>query len=282
MIRRFVTVLVVALAFGMILHQALALTARQYWERASQETYKSPDELKAQHEREQRKGEHYAKVMCGDPRVKAVALTFDDGPHPAFTPRILAILKQYKINATFFVVGKMAKQYPNLVKAEAAAGNVVGNHTYDHVNLTKIPYSRIAAEWEKGNAVIKSIIGVDPVFCRPPGGDYDKAVIQAAMAAGLTTVLWTDDPGDYASPGDKTIERRVLDRVENGGIILIHDGIQQTIDVLPQIIEHLQRRGFKFVTMTEMAQGRTLAYRPLHKHRPAAIRGIAAADLGIR
>ena len=255
MIRRFIAVLVVLLALGVTLHQALALTTRQYWERASEATYKSPEELKAQHEREVRKGEFYSKLMRGDPRVKAVALTFDDGPHPAFTPQILAILKQYKINATFFVVGKMAKQYPNLVKAEAAAGNVVGNHTYDHVNLTKIPYSRIAAEWLKCSAVTKSILGYNPVFCRPPGGDYDKAVIQAAMAAGLTTVLWTDDPGDYAKPGDKAIERRVLDRIDNGGIILIHDGIQQTIDVLPQIIEHLQRRGFEFQTVAEMIQG---------------------------
>jgi peptidoglycan/xylan/chitin deacetylase (PgdA/CDA1 family) len=246
---------VMFLLLGTAQHQALALTSKQYWERASEVTYKSPEELKAQHDREVRKGEHYSKLMRGDPRVKAVALTFDDGPHPAFTTQILAILKKYKINATFFVVGKMAKQYPNLVKAEAQAGNVIGNHTYDHVNLTKIPDSGIDSEWEKGNAVIKSILGANPVFCRPPGGDYDRAVIQSAMSAGLTTVLWTDDPGDYASPGDRTIERRVLDRIEDGGIVLIHDGIQQTIDVLPQIIEHLRKRGFEFQTVAEMMQG---------------------------
>lgn len=252
---RLLTILAVILLLGVISNQALALTARQYWQRASEVTYKSPEELKAQHEREVRKGEHYAKLMRGDPRVKAVALTFDDGPHPTFTPQILAILKQYKIRVTFFVVGKMAKQYPGLVKAEVAAGNVVGNHTYDHVNLTKVPFTGIDSEWQKGNAAIKSITGYNPVFCRPPGGDYDKAVIQSAMGAGLTTVLWTDDPGDYASPGDRTIERRVLDRIGNGGIILIHDGIQQTIDVLPQIIEHLQRRGFEFQTVAEMIHG---------------------------
>lgn len=247
-------------------------TVRQYWERAQQENYKSPEELKAQHEREIRKGQRYSKIMSGDPNVKAVALTFDDGPHPKFTPQILAVLKKYNIKATFFVVGKMAKQYPKLVKAEDAAGHDVGNHTYDHVNLTKVPIPVVSIEWTKCNQTIKSILGANPVFARPPGGDYDKDVIKAAMAAGLTTVLWTDDPGDYASPGDKTIENRVLRRIDNGGIILIHDGIQQTIDVLPQIIEHLKGRGFKFVTMTEMAKGRTLAYRPFWHHRLVASR----------
>lgn len=246
---------------------ARGATVRQYWQRAQQETYKSPEELQAQHARELRKGQFYSKIMSGDPKVKEVALTFDDGPHPQFTPQILAILKKYNIKATFFVVGKMAKQSPNLVKAEAAAGHDVGNHTYDHVNLTKIPIQEVSTEWTKCSQEIRSILGSNPVFARPPGGDYDKDVIKAAMAAHLTTVLWTDDPGDYAKPGDRKIETRVLSRIDNGGIILIHDGIQQTIDVLPQIIEHLQKRGFKFVTMTEMARGHTLAYRPFWHHR---------------
>lgn len=250
--------------------QTQAASVRQYWERAQQETYKSPEELKAQHDRELRKGERYSKIMSGDPNVKTVALTFDDGPHPQFTPQILAVLKKHNVKATFFVVGKMAKQYPGLVRAEVDAGHVVGNHTYDHVNLTKIPMDEVSIEWDKCNAVIRKITGDDPLFARPPGGDYDKDVIKAAMANGLITVLWTDDPGDYAKPGDRTIENRVLRRIDNGGIILVHDGIQQTIDVLPQIIEHLQQRGFRFVTMTEMAKGHTLTYRPLRKHGATA------------
>ena len=241
-------------------------TVQQYWERAKENGYKSPEELKAQHDREVRKGQHYLKIMSGDPAQKEVALTFDDGPHPKFTPQILAVLKKYDVKATFFVVGKMAERYPQLVKAEAAAGHDVGNHTYDHVNLTKVPVPTVATEWLKCNQTIESILGKPPVFARPPGGDYDKEVIKAAAASGLTTVLWTDDPGDYAKPGDRTIENRVLQRMDNGGIILIHDGIQQTIDVLPQIIEHLQKRGFRFVTMTEMAKGRTVAYRPFWHH----------------
>lgn len=91
-------------------------------------------------------------------------------------------------------------------------------------------------------------------FCRPPGGDYDEAVIKSAMENGLTTVLWTDDPGDYANPGDNVIETRILERIKPGAIILIHDGVQETINMLPQIIEHIQSKGYKFQTVYEMAE----------------------------
>jgi len=253
-------------------HAASAKIVQQYWERAKQEEYKSPEELQAQNAREIRKGQFYRKLMRGDPNVKAVALTFDDGPHPQFTPKILAILKKYDVRATFFVVGKMAAKYPELVKMEAAAGNVVGNHTYNHVNLTRIPVSMVEQEWQRGSDIIKRILGTRPVFCRPPGGDYDKDVINSAAAHGLTTVLWTDDPGDYAKPGDKVIAERVLRRIDNGGIVLLHDGVQQTIDVLPQIIESLQKRGFKFVTVAEMIQGRAETTRALLPKTARALR----------
>jgi peptidoglycan/xylan/chitin deacetylase (PgdA/CDA1 family) len=227
----------------------------KFWARAQREDYKSPEELLAQNARELRKGQVYAKLMHGDPRVKAVALTFDDGPHPDYTPKLLAILRKYKVKATFFVIGKMVEQYPELVRAEDADGNQIGNHTYHHVNLKYIPLDEIALEWQACNAAVKSVIGKAMKYCRPPGGDYDRDVITAAMDAGLTTVLWTDDPADYAGPGDRVIEERVLDRIGNGGIILLHDGVQQTVDILPQIIQSLQRRGFQFQTAEKMDRG---------------------------
>lgn len=231
----------------------------KFWTRALQEVYKSPGELAAQHAEELRRGTHYLKLIRGDPRVPVVTLTFDDGPHPEFTPQILAILQRYHVRATFFVVGKMAEQYPDLVRAERAGGHVIGNHTYHHVNLTKIPDDEIVPEWQACEDVVKAITGDTMRFCRPPGGDYDRVVILAATDLGLTTVLWTDDPGDYASPGEKTIERRVLGAIGNGGIILLHDGVQQTIDVLPQIIEGLRRRGLRFETVDTMAAPRPLS-----------------------
>lgn len=228
------------------------IRVEKFWARAQQENYKSPQELIAQNTQEIRKGQIYSKLMHGNPNIKTVALTFDDGPHPAFTPKLLAILRKYNIKATFFVIGKMVEQYPDLIKAEDADENLVGNHTYHHVNLNHVPLDEIALEWQACNTAVKSIIHKEMTYCRPPGGDYDSDVITAAMDSGLKTVLWTDDPGDYASPGDKVIQSRVLNRISNGGIILLHDGVQQTVDVLPQIIETMQKKGYRFQTAEEM------------------------------
>lgn len=231
-----------ALGMAPILDGVSRLTSHSQGHKVAQTTPSAPSEP------------GLVKIQHGNLKLKEVALTFDDGPHPLFTPQLLTLLRQYNIKATFFVVGKMAQKYPDLVKDEVAAGHLVGNHTFNHVNLTRIPDAKIQAEWQSCNDVIKSILGKPATFCRPPGGDVNSEVMAAAHRCGLTTVLWTDDPGDYASPGDNKIESRTLSRIRNGGIILLHDGIQQTIDVLPQIIEHLQRRGYKFVTMEEMAR----------------------------
>ena len=231
--------------------------ADKFWQQAEKEIYKPVISLQFQQYKERNQNIFYTKLMRGDPEDKKIALTFDDGPHPKFTPQILAVLKKYHIKATFFVVGRLAEQYPDLIKSEAAAGNLVGNHTYDHVMLTKLTAENVQLEWQTCSNVLKSIIGKPTHFCRPPGGDYNHTVITAAMKQRLTTVLWTDDPGDYASPGDSVILDRTLGRVENGGIILLHDGVQQTIDVLPQIIQTLQKRGYKFVRVDEMVQDKS-------------------------
>lgn len=240
-----------------------AVRVQKFWDRAQIEDYKSPQELMAQDAREIRKGLIYPKLMRGNPNIKAVALTFDDGPHPNYTPKLLAILRKYKVKATFFVIGKMVEQYPNLIREEDASGYLVGNHTYHHVNLNHVPLDEIDLEWEACNEAVKSVLGKEMHYCRPPGGDYDSNVITAAVDNNLTTVLWTDDPGDYANPGDKVITKRVLDRISNGGIILLHDGVQQTVDVLPQIIETLQKKGYEFQTADEM-------FKSLHQKKPGS------------
>jgi peptidoglycan/xylan/chitin deacetylase (PgdA/CDA1 family) len=224
----------------------------RYWESAREDVYKSVVELLTQHQRELAEGLKYDKIMQGDPRRRQVAMTFDDGPHPAYTPKLLEILAKHGAKATFFVVGEMAERAPELVKAEAAAGHDVGNHTYHHVNLTKIPSPAVATEIKACGNVVQQITGKPPHLFRPPGGDYNRHVAEVAEALGYTMVLWTDDPGDYASPGDRTIETRVLDRIGNGGIVLMHDGVQQTLDVLPQILDYLRRKGYRFVTVDEM------------------------------
>lgn len=224
----------------------------RYWRRALEEVDRSPEEIEAQSEREQRQGLNVPKLIRGNPSEKLLALTFDDGPHTKFTTRLLALLRREDVKATFFVVGKMVERHPDLLRAIARDGHLIGNHTFSHVTLTKIPLVEVRAEYEACNDIVEDVTGQQMRFCRPPGGDYDRHVVQAATEQGLTTVLWTDDPGDYASPGTKVIQEQTLKRLSNGGIILLHDGVEQTLQVLPQIIHYARDRGYRFVTVDEL------------------------------
>jgi polysaccharide deacetylase family sporulation protein PdaB len=230
------------------------LTAQsdRYWQSAREEVDRSVLQIIAQHQTELERGSRYRKIMRGDTRRKQVAITFDDGPHPAYTPELLAILRRYNAKATFFVVGEKAEQAPDLVKAEVAGGHSVGNHTYHHVDLTKIPDEDVATEIKACGEVLEEITGRAPHLFRPPGGDYNKHVAEVADALGYIVVLWTDNSRDYARPGKRIIETRVLNRIRNGGIVLMHDGIQQTVDVLPQILSFLNDKGYQLVTIDEM------------------------------
>lgn len=223
-------------------------------ERQAEVRYRKTAELKMQLEKERRQGIIDHEVLSGNPGHNAVALTFDDGPHPEFTPQILNILEKNGVKATFFVVGKMAEKYPELIRSEQAAGHQLGNHTYNHLNLARLLAEEIKAELLACNYVVKKACGFDMTYCRPPGGDYNRKVIAASSQESFKVVLWTDDPGDYADPGAGVIERRVLDDIADGGIILLHDGVEQTINVLPQIIKNIRQRGLKFVTIEQMNQ----------------------------
>lgn len=224
----------------------------KYWLNAKKEVYRSVPELVGQHQAELLKGLALGKLMHGDRTRKELAITFDDGPHPQYTPAILAILRQYNVKATFFVVGEQAEKHPDLIRDEIAGGHNVGNHTYDHVSLVKIPEDYVATEIKACGEVLRQITGKAPHLFRPPGGDYNQQVADTSEALGYRMVLWTDDPGDYASPGAELIVTRTLRTAGNGGILLLHDGIQQTLDVLPRIIAALQKKGFRFVTIDEM------------------------------
>jgi peptidoglycan/xylan/chitin deacetylase (PgdA/CDA1 family) len=223
-----------------------------YWAKALSEVYRSADELKAQDVREQRRGLVLPKLRRGNSSLKMLALTFDDGPHPAFTPQLLDLLGTLKVKATFFVVGKMAEKSPDLIRRMVAEGHSVGNHTFSHVTLTKVPYQVAVVEYRANNDLLQKITGERVRFCRPPGGDYDEDVIKAATECNLTTVLWTDDPGDYAAPGSQILEQRTLSRLSNGGIVLLHDGGTETLKLLPQLVSYAQKKGYKFVTVDEL------------------------------
>ena len=193
------------------------------------ERYRPYLTLLAKDEYEQERGYKFNKIIRGDIRKQRIALTFDDGPHPVYTLQLLDILRRTHTPATFFVVGKQVEKNPALVQLEVAEGHEVGNHTYDHVNLTMIPPELIAYELDQCDAAIKKATGASARFFRPPGGDYNGDVIRDASQRGYITTLWTNDPGDFQKPSADLILKRTLEHLENGAIILLHDGIPQTL-----------------------------------------------------
>lgn len=227
-------------------------TVDPIWLAARKEVYRSVPDLLGQRQNELRRGLRYHILVQGNPALKQVALTFDDGPHPFYTLQLLKILQHYNVKATFFLVGEKAQECPEIVRMEVAQGHEVANHTYHHINLLKVTPEQDAVEIKACGEVIRSITGKAPRYFRPPGGRYNRRVAEIAEALGYTTILWTADPSDYKHLPVRSIQRRILTRIDNGGIILIHDGIQETIDMLPGIITKLRAMGYQFVTLEDM------------------------------
>ena len=187
---------------------------------------------------------------------KKIAITFDDGPHPVYTPEILEILAEYGVRATFFVVGENAEWYPELVRKELAAGHELGTHTYRHANLRKSGYNPVLSEiLDMENAVYENA-EYRCHLLRPPGGLYGDPVCHAAEMLDYTVILWSIDTRDWAHTPRKTIVDTVLDQVKSGDIILFHDyiggGDSPTPDALRRILPELISRGYRFVTVSEL------------------------------
>lgn len=189
------------------------------------------------------------KLTHGDPRRRWIALTFDDGPHPDFTPRLLRLLAQYRVPATFFVVGTQAEQHPGLIREIVKDGHSLGNHTYHHVNLTRVPVDYQAAELQACGDVLERITGRRTPLFRPPGGDYNRNVLALATTMRYMTVLWTDNTGDFARPAPDIIIDRAMKKRAKGGIILLHDGVESDLRALPRLITALRAEDYEFVTI---------------------------------
>jgi len=194
-----------------------------------------------------------------------VALTFDDGPDPTWTPMILDILKKYNVKATFFLVGSQAEQYPDLVKRIVAEGHLVGNHTYTHANLAAIPPEQIQIELNATQRLIESITGRSTTLFRPPYNADSHPTSIAELAPlkqvqddlGYLIVMENIDPEDWARPGTDVIVDRVKELRKDGSLILLHDAggnRQQTVDALPKIIDWLETRGDQIVPLSDLLQ----------------------------
>lgn len=193
---------------------------------------------------------------AGSAQDKEVALTFDDGPEDKWTPKILDILKQKNVKATFFVIGKQAQKYPEMLRRIHAEGHVIGDHTLDHVDLTKLDAQQVDHEIEQCALVINSIIGETPKLVRPPFGFHNSTVDNVVYSKGRIIVLWSLDTEDWTGLDAETIKARILPKMQNGYIVLQHDGenpkLGGSIQALPDIIEGLKAQGYNFVTIPEL------------------------------
>lgn len=186
---------------------------------------------------------------------KVLALTFDDGPSPTFTPKVLSLLEQYHARATFFVIGERVKQYPDIVRREVTLKNQVENHTYHHIVVTGKGKHEIEMELSQSEKDISSVTGFAPHFFRPPGGHYDATSVNVAEQHGYITVLWSVDSRDWSDPGVEDIVLRVMKNVHSGDIVLFHDqggNRAQTIQALRVILPKLEAEGYRFVTLSEL------------------------------
>ncbi|MFE0463853.1 polysaccharide deacetylase family protein, partial [Kitasatospora sp. NPDC058965] len=172
------------------------------------------------------------------------ALTFDDGPHPVSTPRLLDLLVAAGHRATFFVCGEQAERYPDLLRALHRAGMWIGNHSSSHAHLTALDGTALAEEIGRTQRVVRRITGTAPVLFRPPYGETGPAVRAAAAAAGLTEVLWTTDTRDWAG-ADADAVRAAASGVPAGAVVLLHDGPPATVDALPGILRDWAARGLR-------------------------------------
>jgi peptidoglycan/xylan/chitin deacetylase (PgdA/CDA1 family) len=187
---------------------------------------------------------------------RAVALTFDDGPNPPYTQRILAVLKHHHVHATFFTIGYLAARYPDLVKREQRMGMVVGDHSWDHPTnppLKTLPTSVIQSEISRAADALAAA-GVTTRFFRPPGGSTSTEVEQLAKNLGMRVVLWSVDPQDWRNGiTTKQIVKTVLADVRPGSIVLMHDGggdQSATVRALPKIIRGIRKKHLKLVTIS--------------------------------
>lgn len=178
-----------------------------------------------------------------------IALTFDDGPDPTHTLQLLEGLAKREVKATFFITGENAEAYPDLVKRMYEEGHLIGNHTYSHLQLTKKNREIFKEELIKTNEIIKEITGEEVVFVRPPYGSWDKSFEEELN---MFPVLWTIDPLDWCSNDVACVINKVVPKVKENSIILMHDEYASTVTAALQIVDELQKQGYEFVTVDEI------------------------------
>lgn len=181
--------------------------------------------------------------------TKKAALTFDDGPNPEYTPKLLDGLKERNVKATFFLLGEAVEDYPKLAKRIYKEGHLIGNHTYDHVNLGNLCEDAACSEVKKTNEIIKKVTGYTPEYIRPPFGEWKDGIDSDVT---MIKVLWNVDPLDWATGNADAVVERVVKNCKDNDIILMHDASESSVRAALRIVDVLQEQGYEFVTVDQL------------------------------
>ena len=195
-------------------------------------------------------------VFSKNPKqTKKIAITFDDGPHPRYTEKILDILNRYDIKATFFVIGVNIENYPEAFRKIYENGHEIANHSYSHASEKDACMEFAINEIEKCEQIIYNNIGIKPKLFRPPQGIFSSEIEKAASKKDYSIILWSIDTKDWAHNSPQNIMKSINDNIRGGDIILMHDyisGKNTTCDALEIIIPNLLKKGYEFVTVSEL------------------------------
>lgn len=186
---------------------------------------------------------------------KLVALTFDDGPDPRFTPKILDILEKYNVKATFFVVGESALKNKDIVERAIFDGDEIENHTYTHPEMIDLTDKQMIAEIDKNQFELEKNFSIAPIYFRPPKGVCTETLVKTLLARNMKTVLWTICFEHKAEPNPEQRAKTIISKTKPGYIILAHDGRldrTKTVKGMEYIVKGLKEKGYKFVTLKEL------------------------------
>jgi peptidoglycan/xylan/chitin deacetylase (PgdA/CDA1 family) len=208
---------------------------------------------------------------------KMIALTFDDGPHPTHTPKLLKILKDNNVKAAFFMLGSRINEYPKIAARVHAEGHEIGNHSYTHPFYNKSKQEKIDREISRTDAAIKKLTGYNEVkLLRPPYGALPKYVIKKAEEDGFHIVMWSYDSKDYQGHSVDYMLDKVLKRVKSGDVMLFHDIHANTVKLIAEMVPLLKKAGYKFVSLNEIYD---LGYEP--KKQDAIAAALKTVEVGL-
>lgn len=195
-------------------------------------------------------------VNSGNPKDRhgnpTIALTFDDGPHPVHTPRLLDMLRKAGVRATFYVLGSLVAKHPDIIDRMVREGHEIGNHTWSHPDLRRLGDREIRRELQKTEDAVLAVTGRRTFSMRPPYGAINPRVIASIPESHRPVVLWTVDPLDWRKPGAGVVAKRLVSGSTPGAILLCHDIHQETIDAIGIALPELTKKGYTFSTVSEM------------------------------